>query len=257
MGKQDSILSQQNDSILVERAEKNSLFYNHSLKPIHTTPVFNAAKPSYWQGILLFVIFSIYVLTKVSEPRKIVKIFLSVFSLQEARQLFREEFRLTKRLSIFLALGFILVAAFLIQIINHYFGLILDECTTFNQYLFFVALIVISYTVKFLANHILAFITMSKDLEREYLFNVVVFNQTLGIILFPFVIAMQFTTYPSEWFLYPAIIICLGFYILRLFRGFIISVAEQNIGIIYIFLYLCALEILPLLILIKFLLTNF
>jgi hypothetical protein len=52
-------------------------------------------------------------------------------------------------------------------------------------------------------------------------------------------------------------VICLGFFVLRLFRGFLISVSEQNVGIIYIFLYLCGLEILPLLILIKFLMTNF
>jgi hypothetical protein len=257
VGKQDSILLQNNDSLQVKSIEKESLFSNHSLKPVHSTPIFNAADSSYWQGILLFTVFSIYVLTKVSEPRKIVKVFLSVFSLQEAKQLFREDFKLTKRLSLFLGIAFILVIAFLIQITNHYFGLILNDYTPLKQYLFFIAVVCISYILKFSANHILAFISSSTDLGKEYLFNVVVFAQTTGLILLPFVIAMQFTRYPSEWFLYPALIICLGFYVLRLFRGFIISVAEQNIGIIYIFLYLCALEILPLLILIKFLLINF
>lgn len=258
MGKQDSILSQKNDSIIqVNRIKKESLFSNHSLKPVHTTPIFNASKPSYWQAILLFVVFAVYVLIKVSEPKKMMKVFLSVFSLQEAKQLFREEFKLTKRLSVFLAIGFVLVGAFIIQITNHYFGLILQDYSPFKQFLFFVALISITYLIKFLANHILAFISSKTELGKEYLFNVVVFAQTIGIILFPFVIVLQFTRYPSEWFLYPALIICLGFYVLRLFRGFIISVTEQNIGIIYIFLYLCALEILPLLILIKFLLTNF
>jgi hypothetical protein len=258
VGKQDSILLQKNDSLIQEnRLKKESLFSNHSLQPIHTTPIFNASKPSYWQGILLFVIFSVYVLIKVSEPKKIVKIFLSVFSLQEAKQLFREEFKLTKRMSILLGIGFILVVAFLVQITNHYFGLILHDYTPFKQYLFFIATVCIAYLIKFSANHILAFISSSSELGKEYLFNVVVFAQTIGVILFPFVVAMQFTRYPSEWFLYPALIICLGFYVLRLLRGFIISVAEQNIGIIYIFLYLCALEILPLLVLIKFLLINF
>lgn len=257
MGNQNSMLSQKNDSVIHFNRIKQSLFFNHSLKPIHATPIFNAANPSYWQGILLFVVFSVYVLIKVSEPKKIVKVFLSVFSFQEAKQLFREEFKLTKRLSIFLGIGFLLVLAFLIQITNRYFGLILHDYSPFKQYLFFIALICIAYLIKFLANHILALISSNTELGKEYLFNVVVFAQTSGIILFPFVVVLQFTRYPSEWFLYPALIICLGFYVLRLIRGFIISVTEQNIGIIYIFLYLCALEILPLLILIKFLLTNF
>lgn len=207
--------------------------------------------------ILLFIIFSIYVLIRISEPKKIIRIFTSVFSLQESKQLFREEFKLTKRMSILLGLAFILVMAFLAQITNQYFGLILQEQTQLNQYLFFTGVISLIYIVKFAVNSVLAFISSNSDLGKEYLFNVFVFSQTIGIILFPVVICLQFTKYPTEWFLYPALIICAGFYALRMFRGFIISVSEQNIGILYIFLYLCALEILPLLVLIKFLLVNF
>ncbi|MES2565453.1 MAG: DUF4271 domain-containing protein [Bacteroidota bacterium] len=255
MAKQNSVLFSK-DSIPALNV-KESVFVNHSLKPVHTTPIFNPSNPSYWQAILLFVIFSAYALIKVSEPKKIIRIFLSVFSLQEAKQLFREEFKLTKRLSIFLGAAFILVIAFFIHNINHYFGLIFHEYTPLKQYLFFVAIVCFSYLIKFLVNNVLSFITSNAELGKEYLFNVVVFAQTIGIILFPFILALQFTTYPSEWFLYPALVICLGFYILRLIRGFIISAAEQNIGILYIFLYLCALEILPLLIVIKFLLINF
>ena len=180
-----------------------------------------------------------------------------MFSLQEAKQLFREEFKLTKRMSVFLGLAFILVAAFLIQITNQYFGLILQEKSPLIQYVFFVCVLISMYLVKFISNYILAFISSNNDLGKEYLFNVFVFSQTIGIILFPFVVCLQFTKYPTEWFVYPALVICAGFYLLRMFRGFIISVGEQSVGILYIFLYLCALEILPLLVLIKFLLVNF
>lgn len=234
-----------------------SIFSNHSLKPVHSSPIFNAGKPSYWQGILLFIIFSIYVLIKISEPKKFLKIFASVFSLQEAKQLFREEFKLAKRISLFMGICFIMVIAFLIQITNNYFGLILKEHSPIEQYLFFIMVLCITYFIKFLSNYALAFVTLNNELGKEYMFNVVVFSQTIGIILFPFIVCMQFSHYPTEWFLYPSLIICSGFYALRMARGFIISGSEQNVGILYIFLYLCALEILPLLILIKFLLINF
>lgn len=260
MSKQDSLLHTKADTIALKDAslvENVSIFSGHSLKPIHTTPIFNANTTTYWPGILLFVIFAIYVLIRISEPKKILKIFISVFSLQEAKQLFREEFKLTKRMSLFLGIAFILVIAFLIQITNQYFGIILSEQSHLKQYLFFVAVICITYLVKFLANYVLAFISSNNDLGKEYLFNVFVYSQTIGIILFPFIVCLQFTKYPTELFLYPALVICAGFYALRMFRGFIISVTEQNVGILYIFLYLCALEILPLLVLIKFLLVNF
>lgn len=260
MSKQDSILHTKNDSVSYKDTsgfKTVSLFTGHSLKATHNTPIFNPYTTSYWPGILLFIIFSIYVLIRISEPKKIIRIFTSVFSLQESKQLFREEFKLTKRMSILLGLAFILVMAFLAQITNQYFGLILQEQTQLNQYLFFTGVISLIYIVKFAVNSVLAFISSNSDLGKEYLFNVFVFSQTIGIILFPVVICLQFTKYPTEWFLYPALIICAGFYALRMFRGFIISVSEQNVGILYIFLYLCALEILPLLVLIKFLLVNF
>ncbi|MES2761810.1 MAG: DUF4271 domain-containing protein [Bacteroidota bacterium] len=260
MTKQDPISKTSNDSLLNAnglKIEHNSVFVGHTLKPTHQTPILRISEPTYWQGIVLFLIFSIYVLIKVSEPRKILKIFISVFSLQESKQLFREEFKLTKRLSVLLGIGFILVVAFLIQKTNHYFGLILNDSSQIQQYLFFIAVVALVYLIKFLANYLLAFISSNNDLAREYLFNVFVFAQTIGILIFPLIICLQFTKYPTEWFLYPALIICAGFYGLRMFRGFIISSAEQNIGILYLFLYLCALEILPMLVLIKFLLVNF
>lgn len=260
MSKQDSIIHtnidtvSHKDSILTEIP---SVFYGHSLKITNSTPMFNAGSTSYWPGIVLFLVFCLYVLIRISEPKKIIKIFTSVFSLQEAKQLFREEIKLTKRMSLLLAIAFILVAAFLVQVTNDYFGLILHDQSSLKQYLFFVATLSIMYIVKFLANHVLAFISSNNDLGKEYLFNVFIFSQTVGIVLFPIVVCLEFTKYPTEWFLYPALIISAGFYVLRMFRGYIISVSEQNVGILYIFLYLCALEILPLLVLIKFLLVNF
>lgn len=260
MAKQDSILQIKNDSLSFKDtllADNTSIFQGHSLKAIHSTPIINASTQSYWQGILLFILFSIYVVIRISEPKKILKIFISVFSLQEAKQLFREEFKLTKRISLLLGIEFILIMAFLIQFTNKYFGLILNDYSHLQQYLFFIGVICLAYLVKFLVNYVLALISANNELGKEYLFSVFIFSQTLGIAIFPLIVCLQFTKYPAEWFLYPALIICAGFYGLRLFRSFIISSTEQNIGILYIFIYICALEILPLLVLIKFLLVNF
>lgn len=260
MSKKDSILQTKKDSLSDKDTllmDNTSIFEGHSLHVTHGTPIINTRPQSYWQGILMFILFSIYVIIRVSEPKKILKIFISVFSLQEAKQLFREEFKLTKRITFLLGIVFILIIAFLIQYTNGYFGLILKDYSQIQQYLFFIGVISLVYLVKFLVNYLLAYISSNNDLGKEYLFNVFIFSQAIGIIIFPLIICLQFTKYPTEWFLYPALIICAGFYGLRMFRGFIISSTEQNLGILYIFLYLCALEILPMLVLIKFLLVNF
>ncbi len=243
-----------NDSL---NLNEPSVFAGHLLAPFHADPVFRAGTTYYWPGIILFLVLTLYVSIKVYDPKKIYKIFASVFSLQASKQLFREDYKLNKRVSVFLTISFILVISFLIYMTNHYFGFILSDVSPLKQYVFFLVTVCLVYSIRFLVSYLLSFVVSNTELDREYFFNTFVFSQTLGLILFPMIVLIQFSKYPAEWFLYPAVIICAGFYVLRLFRGFVISVLEQNVGILYIFLYLCALEILPLLVLVKFLLTTF
>lgn len=234
-----------------------SVFTGHLLQPIHKDPIFREGTTTYWPSILLFIVFGLYVSIKVFDPKKIFKVFASVFSLQAAKQLLREDYKLNKRVSVFLSFGFIIVITFLVFITNKYFGLILIGISPLKQYLFFMAVITSTYLIKSVLSYLLSMIASEDELGKEYSFNIFIFCQTLGVILFPIILCIQFSKYPTELFLYPALIICLGFFTLRLLRGVVISVIEQNVGILYIFLYLCALEILPVLVLVKFLLNNF
>jgi hypothetical protein len=235
-----------------------SLFSSHKLKSSHSKdPILTNSPVLYWPSVLLFIVFCIYVSVKVTDPKKIIKIFMSVFSIQASKQLIREDYKLYKRVSVFLSVCFILVISFLICLINDYFGLILKSYNLFHQYLFFILITTFIYLTKIVSTLILAHITSSYEIGKEYIFNLFVFCQITGVILFPVVVFIQFSKYPTEWFLYPGLIVCASIYMLRIFRGFVISALEQNIGILYIILYLCALEILPLLVLVRFLLINF
>lgn len=234
-----------------------SVFSNHELQPVDAGPIFRNGTSYYWPAVLLFVIFSIYVFLYIANPKKLLQVFLSVYSNQASKQLYREDYRLAKSASVWLSIGFVLVLSFLVYVTNNYFGFILHGIYPLKQFLFFMAVIMLMYIVKLSTNYFISFSTMSQELNNEYTFNIFISCQTLGVLLLPLAIALQFSRYPTEWFLYPAIILCGIFYILRFVRGFIISAIEQNVGIVYIFLYLCALEILPLLVLIKFLLVNF
>lgn len=234
-----------------------SLFKEHLLKPTHTNPIFREGTTSYWPSVVLFLVFAIYVAVKAYDVKKLMKVLGSVFSLQMAKQLYREDYKPNKRMSILLSAGFVAMISFLIYTINKYFGLILSNYSSLQQYLFFISVAIGTYSVKLIVNATLSSILTIQELGREYSFSVFTHAQTTGIILFPMLLCVQYAKYPTEWFIYPALIICLGLYLMRLFRGFVISALEQNVGIIYIFLYLCALEILPVLVLIKFLLNNF
>lgn len=235
----------------------NTLFSNHLLKTQHDFPILRNNNSLYWQSSVLLFVFGLYVLLKISEDKKMTKVFMSTFSFQESKQLYREDYKLTKRLPVFLSIGYVLVLSFFMLFTNNYFGLIFQNYSEIQQYILFAVIVLMIYTVKYIVNSLFSVIYKQKELTKEYFLNAFTISHTLGIVLFPMVLGLYFTKYSPEIFLYPALIISVSFYLIKLYRSFIISVIEQNVGILYIFLYLCALEILPILVLIKFLLVNF
>src|ERR1700741_1603601 len=158
-----------------------SIFTGYSLKPVHKDPMFRTGTFYYWPSVLLLIVFGLYVSIKVSDPKKILKVFSSVFSLQAAKQLLREDYKLNKRVSVFLSFGFIVVISFLVYITNNYFGLILQNISPLKQYFFFAAVIMLAYAVKFVIMYFLSFISSEPELGKEYSFNIFVFSQTLGV----------------------------------------------------------------------------
>jgi len=85
----------------------------------------------------------------------------------------------------------------------------------------------------------------------EYLFNVDNFNRSLGLILLPLVALVSFSPWNNPFFLIlVGLTIVIAFNLVLLQRGVIILLRKQ-FSIYYLFLYLCTLEILPLLLIYK------
>lgn len=234
-----------------------SVFLNHELQPVFSSPITRVQQVNYWQAIVLFITLALFISIKTLNPKKINQVLFSIINLQVAKQLFREDYRLNKRVPILLSLVFILIFAFFLQLFNAHFQLILQSTASFLQYLFFVLLLTGIYFIKFIANATIAYITNTTEIDKEYRFTVMIFNQVTAIVLFPLLVVLQFSTLPKQYIMYLCLSVITTFIVLRLYRGLVISSLEQNLGILYIFLYLCALEILPILVLIKFLLINF
>ena len=82
-----------------------------------------------------------------------------------------------------------------------------------------------------------------------YLSNILIINTFGGIILLVFTVIYFYTK--STLFLYLPVYILLSVYIYRLIRSFLIGRKAGKFSILYIILYLCTLEILPVLVLYK------
>ena len=120
--------------------------------------------------------------------------------------------------------------------------------------LFFLGL----YIGKFICLTIAGFVFNTKDLVQVYIFVVFMINKVLGILLIPFILILAF----AKPYLHPIAIYGAGFLLLLLvgYRYLFSLTSVRNklhISSFHFFLYLCAFEILPLLILYKFIVQYF
>ena len=93
------------------------------------------------------------------------------------------------------------------------------------------------------------------ETAKEYIQNILIYNLVLGIILLPVLLLIIYTYH--ELFLYLAGGLVMIMIFLRFVRGISIGLSDSKFSLFHLFLYLCTLEILPLVIAAKFLSKYF
>lgn len=110
------------------------------------------------------------------------------------------------------------------------------------------------YGVKHLVLWMVSEIFPLKKAIRQYSFTINLYNNILGLALFPLNIAISYTSgRPRDFFLYTVFTVLIISYLLRIARGLWIGLPNLMKHPIHFFLYLCAVELVPLLILWKWL----
>ncbi len=95
----------------------------------------------------------------------------------------------------------------------------------------------------------------NKETGREYIQNILIYNLVLGIILLPLLVLIIYGYH--ELFLYLAGGMLVIMLFLRFLRGVAIGLSDSKFSLFHLFLYLCTLEILPIVIAAKFLSKYF
>lgn len=226
----------------------------NELTPVHNGPVpLNQAHP-FWLFMVLMVIASLVVIVRIFYRKNISEITRAFLSMSITGQLMREENILQQRASIILTLIFNLTAAYIVW----QFGSALAQqlpfsLNDFGRFLFFAFLISIIYSIKYVVLRLAGFIFETSQEMDAYIFNIFLSNNIFGMVLFP--IAVILFLYPqlsdSRLILSVIIVLALLFYIFRLLRGILIGRASSGYTPVYLFLYICALEIAPLMVLLK------
>jgi len=101
---------------------------------------------------------------------------------------------------------------------------------------------------------ILGIVFKTKETTYNYLLNLMIFAIITGPVILFFLVFIVYLKTPAILYLCLAIIILL--FIFRFIRGFLIGMALTRFSYLLLFVYLCSLEILPLLVLLKFILNH-
>lgn len=202
-----------------------------------------------WLTIVMFLSLVLLASVRTAYTKYIGTLFHSLINYNTSFRMFREKnysfihgaFRLE-------VLFYIVFSIFIFQIIVLSTGNALFSWKVYGQTL---GIMVVYFLGKKLAYQAFGSIFIGASETSEFLFNMDNFNRGTGIVLFPIVAMIAYFPYEN-----PLVAVVTGvftvvvFYVMLLKRGISILLKKQ-FPIFYLFLYLCTLEILPLLLIYK------
>ncbi len=127
-----------------------------------------------------------------------------------------------------------------------------DRYTGWQMWGFLFGGISLIYIMRNIFMNVISWIFPVERETRQYNFLITVFNAFLGLILLPLnLVAAYGPQSMTSIVMYTALIIIGLFYLLRSARGFLLGLINYGSQVFHFFLYLCAFEIVPILLIIR------
>lgn len=207
------------------------------------------------EGIFYFVVALVFyiALMRLIFYKYMSTMFTLFFRATLRQQQLREQMLQARLPALLMNIFFVVVFATYSALVAKHFG-----ATDGFWHILLVALIIISiiYTGKFLILNIAGWIFGISNASDTYVFIVFMINKMIAIFLLPFVILLAFpTAYLTGIVLILSYILVAGLFIYRYLISYRPIRNEIKLSRLHFFLYLCAFEIAPLLLIYKVLLT--
>lgn len=233
------------------------IFSNHLLQLHDYQALPKSGEELIWPSLLLFFSLTLLAFVKFVSFDKVIRILHSTFNKQVLQQLEREEFSPYKFYSLSLNFFFILNISFVGYKLNHMYKWILVDSGSFLQFAFLVLVISTGYFIKSIINALIGLFTGELKLISDYVTRTSLINQAFGLFLFPLVVMLEFSPFDPMIFIILSLLVLAVSFLLKWYRGFIKGLVDERIGLLQIFTYFCGLEILPVLVMVKFVIETF
>jgi len=227
-----------------------SPFRSHQLQPGHLTPVIHHQEHADWIfGVLVFC-FILLAWTLVYHFKRFTTILSSTYSKRYLSQLEREGNILHERISVSLTTVYIISISLLIHQFNViYFHWSNPYINGFTLFLLILTGVSLFWFFKIIVMNILGVIFRTQQSNHEYLVNIILFSTLSALCILPFLILGIYLN--SNTLLFICLIFIALLFIIRFFKGMFIGVSLTRFSYLFLFVYLCALELLPLVVIVK------
>ena len=207
-----------------------------------------------WMFWALLFCFITYNIMRIFFPNRTVSLFKNVFNYNFAQKEFHKSKEHSHLVTLIMQCLFSFVSGmFIFFALKHTFNWNHTDVQELTRVGMLGIVILILYFLKKIVYLLVADIFARRELARECIFNVYLINRALGVCLFPIVVALAFvkpTVISTGTLLTIGYIVACAFYVYRIFREFQVCM-KNRVSLIYIFLYFCTLEILPIMLLVK------
>ena len=209
-----------------------------------------------WMIFLLLFSLFIVAFLRFRYPRKVEQVIESIIHTRMARQRMRDDQLFASNFSILLSLNFVLMAGyFIFLLLKHLQSGLIAEYGGHLLWLVMITVILV-YFIKSIVTKMGENLMDKNYGSGEYLYNVFLFNKGIGVVMLP--INIGFTLISKQLagvFIWVGLIVICVFVAIRILRGLRIAL-DNNARILYLILYLCALEVLPTALIVKELAGN-
>lgn len=229
----------------------SSLFQGHLLQPKGDKAQIHFTNYDYLLALILFVFYVVYVWLYVTNRKRLNQLVKSFYQSRSNTALTRDDYAASNRVAVVLSTLFLFTLSLFLGQVADYYGLF----ARFDheiRYLFIAGALILMYLIKFSIVRFAGFIFKTGKEASEYMGTLFLFVNIVGLFMLPVVTCLAFVRQVSPFvFICTGFTIIIGFLAIRLIRGILIGLNSNRVSGFYLFLYLCTLEIVPFVILIK------
>jgi hypothetical protein len=229
--------------------QTTSIFTPNNLSPKHLDPLAVNRQSTDWITLVFLTCLIILAWIQTIYQKRFIQIFRAVFQPHYVNQLEREGNLFRERITLGLSfIYFTIGSIFIYQIFREF-----ESVPVGFSNLGFAAIIFASLLIYQLFKSMIVYTTgiifNTTEHSRQFQLNSLIFNTIIGIVLFPIAIIALY--WDSTVYLIIGSVIVSLLVVYRLIRDILLGMANKSYNLFYLFLYLCTLEILPLVLVYK------